>query len=92
MRSEVFFFDNLLSKASKKERAEFRTLYNGVDINSVWVGIRFTGDVTECLLFIRRRRKGENGVSVHSSFVSSNSLMLLVIGPFCTCILLCFPR
>jgi hypothetical protein len=32
MRSEVFFFDNLLSKALKKEKAAFRTLYKEMDI------------------------------------------------------------
>jgi hypothetical protein len=32
MPSEVFFFDNPLSKALKKEKATLRTFYNGEDI------------------------------------------------------------
>jgi hypothetical protein len=49
--------------------------------------------MTQCLHFIRHRHGGENSVEyLHSSLVSNNSLMLLMIGPFCSCIISCFPR
>jgi hypothetical protein len=45
---EVFFFDNLPTKVSKKEKAALKTLYRGVDIIQLVMGVGVVADMTLC--------------------------------------------